>query len=49
MREKSIKNWRRVWKLELIEEDNPTWLCMKILFEMASGFPRNNLKAEHPY
>ena len=25
VREKSIKNWRRVWKLELIEEDNPTW------------------------
>ncbi len=24
-REKSIKNWRRIWKLELIEEDNPTW------------------------
>ena len=24
-REKSIKNWRRVWKFELIEEDNPTW------------------------
>ena len=25
VREKSIKNWRRVWKLELIEEDNLTW------------------------
>ncbi|MCY4383260.1 MAG: GIY-YIG nuclease family protein [Nitrospinae bacterium] len=24
-REKSIKNWRRIWKLELIEESNPTW------------------------
>ena len=24
-REKSIKRWRRAWKLELIEKGNPTW------------------------
>jgi len=24
-REKNIKDWKRKWKLELIEEDNPTW------------------------
>jgi len=24
-RERQIKEWRRVWKLRLIEEDNPTW------------------------
>lgn len=24
-REKAIKNWRRQWKLELIEKSNPTW------------------------
>jgi putative endonuclease len=24
-REKQLKNWRRAWKLELIERDNPTW------------------------
>jgi len=24
-REKSIKRWRRAWKLELIEKDNPHW------------------------
>ncbi len=25
VREKRIKNWRRSWKLELIETDNPRW------------------------
>lgn len=24
-REKRIKKWRRAWKLELIETENPTW------------------------
>jgi len=24
-REKQIKNWRREWKVVLIEEQNPTW------------------------
>jgi putative endonuclease len=24
-REKQIKRWRRVWKLELVEKGNPTW------------------------
>lgn len=24
-REKSVKRWRRAWKLALIEKDNPTW------------------------
>jgi len=24
-REKQIKNWRREWKVALIERDNPTW------------------------
>ena len=25
-REKRLKNWKRKWKLELIEESNPKWL-----------------------
>jgi len=25
LREKRIKEWRRVWKLRMIERDNPTW------------------------
>ena len=24
-REKSIKRWRRAWKIELIEKENPAW------------------------
>jgi putative endonuclease len=24
-REHSLKRWRRAWKLELIEKDNPSW------------------------
>ena len=25
-REKQLKNWRREWKLKLIEKENPGWL-----------------------
>lgn len=25
VREKRIKKWRRAWKIELIERDNPDW------------------------
>jgi putative endonuclease len=25
LREKQLKNWRRAWKLALIEEANPAW------------------------
>ena len=25
LREKRIKKWKRAWKLELIEKDNPNW------------------------
>ncbi len=25
-REKQLKKWKRVWKLELIEENNPSWI-----------------------
>ncbi len=24
-REKTLKNWKRAWKLELIENSNPSW------------------------
>ena len=25
-REKAIKNWKREWKIDLIEKENPSWL-----------------------
>jgi len=25
VREKQIKEWRRIWKIELIEKSNPDW------------------------
>ncbi len=33
IREKRIKEWRRTWKIELIEEANPRWedLYLKIV------------------
>ena len=29
-REKQIKNWKRDWKIKLIEKDNPRWLDLSI-------------------
>jgi len=26
LREKRIKKWKRQWKIELIEKDNPSWI-----------------------
>jgi putative endonuclease len=30
-REKQLKNWKRIWKLELIEKENPNWKDLSIL------------------
>ena len=34
LREKRIKKWRRSWKLEMIERDNPRW---QDLYESIAG------------
>ena len=34
MREKKLKRWRRAWKLDLIEKDNPDW---RDLFDDLNG------------
>tara|TARA_R110002072_G_scaffold79520_1_gene183375 strand:+ start:108 stop:419 length:312 start_codon:yes stop_codon:yes gene_type:complete len=36
LREKALKKWRRAWKLELIEKENPGW---RDLSADISGFP----------
>ena len=36
-REKNIKKWRRRWKIELIEKNNPDW--RDLYFEVIDGFP----------
>lgn len=30
LREKQIKEWKRDWKIQLIERDNPRWLDLPI-------------------
>lgn len=45
VREKQIKKWRRAWKLELIEANNPRWLDLAEQFGFAAlestGSPRS--------
>ena len=39
-REKRLKKWRRAWKLELIERDNPAW---RDLYDEHVGSPGSPL------
>ena len=34
LREKRLKNWKRDWKIELIEKENPNW------YDLYRGFSR---------
>ena len=36
-REKQLKHWRRAWKLELIERDNPEWEDLYPLLAPGAG------------
>ena len=43
IREKRLKNWKRKWKLELIESRNPDWNDLyHMLGSLDSGFRRND-------
>jgi putative endonuclease len=39
LREKRMKRWRRAWKIELIERDNPDWRDLYDEFVPGSGSP----------
>ncbi|HEY5720842.1 MAG TPA: GIY-YIG nuclease family protein [Allosphingosinicella sp.] len=51
-REKQLKNWRRAWKIALIEENNPTWddLAIALGFEAIAAHPatRTPSHLRHP-
>lgn len=36
-REKQFKNWKRAWKIELIEQDNPEWKDLAADMAVDSG------------
>jgi putative endonuclease len=38
-REKRIKKWRREWKIELIEKNNPEWKDLSFEINPNHGFP----------
>ena len=38
-REKQIKKWERMWKLQLIEEFNPNWKDLYDDLQEETGFP----------
>ena len=48
-REKQLKNWRRAWKIALIEENNPTWedLAIRLGFEPVAAHPATQ-QPSHP-
>lgn len=48
-REKQIKNWRRAWKIALIEEKNPDWedLAIDLGFEPVEAHPATR-QPSHP-
>ncbi len=37
LRERQIKEWKRAWKIELIERDNPHWVDLYPSFSLRVG------------
>src|SRR5947209_19847470 len=42
-REKQIKEWRRAWKIELIERDNPQWIDLYPSLSSSAQAPRKRM------
>ena len=40
-REKQLKKWRRLWKIELVEQTNPEWRDLSEEWYDKNGFPRS--------
>jgi putative endonuclease len=40
-REKQLKNWRRQWKINLIESENPQWVDLAVGFGLPPVAPRS--------
>ncbi|MDR3011654.1 MAG: hypothetical protein LBU70_00355 [Chitinispirillales bacterium] len=36
-REKQLKNWKRAWKNELVEKENPEWKELSLLGDCGSS------------
>ena len=50
LREKSVKGWKRAWKLALIEKGNPAGAtCMRNSSGLDSGFRRNDGPRSTPF
>ena len=45
LREKRIKRWRRRWKFELIEADNPDW---RDLYPQLLSIPASSILSDSP-
>jgi len=46
LREKRLKRWRRRWKLDLIETDNPTW---RDLYPQLLSVPASSIRLDSPF
>ncbi len=47
-RERRIKEWRRDWKIELIERDNPNWNDLAVTLLGFEPLPERPIPHRHP-
>ena len=48
IREKRIKEWKRDWKIELIERDNPMWDDLAVSMFGLPPMPQHTPRPRHP-